>query len=229
MLILDLNDNALTSLNGVGLVGLHDLLFLRLDNNRLTQLPSDYVTSFVEDANADPPTKYCLVSLTLDNNPFASSWVSSGSLSDYLTAYGSRDPRGSGLCNGVDHTDVQVLGLGGIDLGIVVTDEEKTAWELLTDDFADDDRFDILYDFSFGWDGFSVTEDVLAAIPTYIERMVIRDATFDSAVTGASFARFTKPQRFIPVTSLSAGPETQFSRSTMGLSALTFGRLDYRS
>ena len=89
--------------------------------------------------------------------------------------------------------DVQVLGLGGIDLGIVVTDESKTAWELLTDDFAAADRFDILYDFSFGWDGFSITEDVLAAIPTDIERMVIRDATFDSAVTGASFARFTKP------------------------------------
>ena len=63
----------------------------------------------------------------------------------------------------------------------------------MTEDFAaDNNSFDILYDFSFGWDGFSVTEDVLAAIPTYIERMVIRDATFDSAVTGASFARFTK-------------------------------------
>ena len=197
LLFLDLNDNALTSLNGVGLVGLHDLLYLKLENNRLTQLPSDYVTSFVEDANADPPTKYCLISLSLDNNPFSSSWVSSGSLNDYLGAYGSRDPRGSAvLCAGVgdfDITDVEVLGLGGIDLGVVVTDEEKTAWELLTEDFAaDNNSFDILYDFSFGWDGFSVTEDVLAAIPTYIERMVIRDATFDSAVTGASFARFTK-------------------------------------
>ena len=191
--ILDLNDNLISSLDGVGLTALHEVYDLKLHNNRLSQLPSDFVTDFVTDANATPPTKYCLISLTLDNNPFSESWIAGGALSEFLTAYGSRDPRGSTDCAVGDLEDVEVLGLGGIDLGTEVTDEEKTAWELLAEDFAAADRFDILYDFSFGWDGLSVTEDVLAAIPTYIERMVIRDATFDSTVTGASFARFTKP------------------------------------
>ena len=48
---LDLNDNAISSLNGVGLAGLHELLIFRLHNNQLTQLPSADVTEFVEDAN----------------------------------------------------------------------------------------------------------------------------------------------------------------------------------
>ncbi len=195
--ILDLNDNLISSLDGVGLTALHEVYDLKLHNNRLSQLPSDFVTDFVTDANATPPTKYCLVYLTLDNNPFSESWIAGGALSEFLTAYGSRDLRGSTTCalgrRDLALTDVEVLGLGGINLGTEVTDEEKTAWELLTEDFAAADRFDILYDFSFGWDGLSVTEEVLAAIPTYIERMVIRDATFDSTVTGASFARFTKP------------------------------------
>ena len=161
-------------------------------------MPSEYVAEFCgQTRTRTPPTKYCLISLTLDNNPFSESWIAGGALSEFLTAYGSRDPRGAGTdsCSvyALDLEDVEVLGLGGIDLDVEVTDEEKTAWELLTEDFAAADRFDILYDFSFGWDGLSVTEEVLAAIPTYIERMVIRDATFDSAVTGASFARFTKP------------------------------------
>ena len=193
LLILDLNDNAISSLDDVGLAGWHELLFLKLHNNRLTQLPSAFVTEFVEDANLDPPTKYCLVTLTLDNNPFSEDWVASGSLSEFLTAYGSRDPKGPANCAGTasDITDVEVLGLGGIDLGTEVTDEEKTAWELLTDDFADVDSYSALYDFSFGWDGLTINDDILNALPTQLETVAIRDATFDDAVTGASFARFT--------------------------------------
>ena len=82
----------------------------------------------------------------------------------------------------------------------------------MSEDFAAADRFDILYDFSFGWDGLSVTEEVLAAIPTYIERMVIRDATFDSAVTGASFARFTKSTANTNDVALPPARRPEFSR-----------------
>ena len=200
LLILDLNDNAISSLDDVGLAGWHELLFLKLHNNRLTRLPSAFVTEFVEDANLDPPTKYCLVTLTLDNNPFAEDWVASGSLSEFLAAYGTRDPKGPVNCAGTatDLTDVEVLGLGGIDLGTEVTDEEKTAWELLAEDFADVDSYSALYDFSFGWDGLTINDDILNALPTQLETLAIRDATFDSAVTGATFARFTTSSPVTP-------------------------------
>ena len=172
---------------------LHELLIFRLHNNQLTQLPSAYVTEFVEDANRDPPTKYCLVTLTLENNPFSENRVASGSLSEFLTAYGSRDPKGPANCvdTASEITDVEVLGLGGTDLGTEVTDEEQTALELLTDDFADADRYSVLYDFSFGWDGLTINDDILNAVPTQHETQAIRGASFDSAVTGATFPRFT--------------------------------------
>ena len=67
--ILDLNDNLISSLDGVGLTALHEVYDLKLHNNRLSQLPSDFVTDFVTDANATPPTKYCLVSSNFGQQP----------------------------------------------------------------------------------------------------------------------------------------------------------------
>ncbi len=186
-----LNDNRIQSIEGIGLASNNALLNFHLHNNALTQLPDAFVTSFVDDASESSPNN-CMLRFTFDNNPFSETWIQSGKLNDVLSAFGRRTG-GCEILGTQSHLKYAYrLGLGGIDLGIVVTDEEKTAWELLIDDFAAADSFPILFDFSFGWDGLSVTEDVLAAIPTYIERMVIRDATFDSAVTGASFARFTK-------------------------------------
>ena len=202
--LLYLNDNRLTSLDGIGFETLHDVLNLHLQNNELTSLPSSFVTSYVEDAAATPPEKYCLVEINLEQNPFSETWIQSGELSDFLSAFGSIDPRGPGLCsyNGIaddafafDFTDVQQLGLGGIDLDVEVTGESMTAWELLTADLATAGSFDILYEFSFGWDGLTIDQDVLDALPYYLEVLRIQDARFDSAVNGASFERFNTGTR----------------------------------
>ena len=107
--ILDLNDNAITSLNDAGLVGLHELQILRLHNNRLTQLPDDYVTSFVEDANAVPPTKYCLVGAhpRQQSNRFqlGVEWFAERLLDRVRqqgsTGFGSLQWRGSDVCQGI--------------------------------------------------------------------------------------------------------------------------------
>ena len=197
-----LNDNRLTSLEGVGLENLQKTFWLELQNNNLTSLPSNFVASYVTGADSTPPTSdYCFVYFLLDNNPFSETWVAGGELSDFLSAYGSVDPGGtteSCPIYGTDYDlqDVEQLGLGGIDLGVTVTDQGKTAWNLLAEDFAHADSYNVLYIFSFGWDGLAVTEDVLAAIPTNIENLAIRDASFDSAVTGATFGRFQKSTAF---------------------------------
>ncbi len=196
MQILHLDNNRITSLDALKLETLTWLFDLALHNNQLSQLPDVYVTSFVEDSEKASGTQltYCLRNLTLDNNPFTDSWIASGSFNDYLTAFGSRFNRTCSITVAAStfRTFALVLGLGGIDLSVEVTDESKTAWELLAEDFAHASRYLIIYNFSFGWEGQEVDADVIDALPTTLEELKIQDARFDSSVTGASFARFTK-------------------------------------
>ena len=196
MQILNLDNNRIRSLDGLELEKLTWLLDFAVHNNQLSQLPDVYVTRFVEDSKkaTGEQLAYCLRRLTLDNNPLADSWVASGSFNDYLTAFGSRFNRTCSITAAAAtyRTFALVLGLGGIDLSVEVTDESKTAWQLLAEDFADSSRYLILYHFSFGWDGLEVDTDVIDALPTTLEELKIQDASFDSSVTGTSFARFTK-------------------------------------
>ena len=206
-----LHDNRLTSLEGSGIENLQGVVHLILHNNQLTSLPSAFVTSFVEDAAETPPADYCLLELTLDNNPFSETWIQGGELNDFLSAFGSKDINGSQTCfpwdpfRGYSARPSEInsaygLGLGGIDLDVAVTTDEdnKTAWALLTEDFADTSKYTDLYDFSFGWDGLTITNDMISSLPEGLEELAIRDGEFDSAVTGASFVRFTQSQGLTP-------------------------------
>ncbi len=191
LLNLHLNDNRITSLDGVGLDNKGELLNFYVNNNALTQFPDAFVTNFIDDTIELSPNN-CIGSFAFDNNPLSESWIQSGKLSDILTAFGRR----TGGCEAtelVSHDKfARRLGVGGIDLDVEVTGRGKTAWQLLLDDFAAADRYHAVNRFSFGWDGQEVDGAVIGALPTTLEEIKIQDSRFDSSVTGASFARFTK-------------------------------------
>ncbi len=195
----DLNDNNLTSLDGAGLVNATNISYLILNKNRLGKLPDAFVTPFVSQAANPPATGYCLIGLWLDENPLSASWLSSGKFNEFMTAYGTYDPRGSTNCALGALSDVIALGLSGVDLSTVVTGQSpKTAWDLLLEDFEHTDsndaldRFTATYEFNFGWDGQTIDAATLGKLPVGIEAMAIRDARFASDVSGSTFARFTK-------------------------------------
>ena len=212
-----LNGNQLTSLQGVGLDKLRGVFELNISDNRLTQLPDDFVTSFLADATSSTRTTdgFCLYSFLMSDNPFSPSWMSSGKLSEVLTYYGTYNPRGTGKCNlGVlwggnrnrdDNTSnispqaAEALALSGIDLSTIVTSTSKSVWDTLLDDFTHQDsnnaldRFTLIYHFAFGWDGLNINDAMLDKLPVQLEVIEVKDATFDSDIstaTGEGFDRF---------------------------------------
>ena len=217
---LHLNGNQLTSLQGVGLDKLRGVFELNISDNRLTQLPDDYVTSFLADATSSTRETdgYCLITLFMGGNPFSASWQRSGKLSDFLKYFGTYDPRSTtntgntGTCDvgillggnrsgsfAYHAADVEQLGLIGIDMSPIVTGGTKSSWDLLLDDFTHTDsndaldRFTYLYNFSFGWDGLNIDDAMLDKLPVQLEVIEVRDATFDSDIstaTGEGFDRF---------------------------------------
>ncbi len=215
--VLDLKHNRLASLDGTGIETHSQIFRLHLDNNRFTKLPDAYVTNFVDDSLEDSPNA-CLEYLTLDNNPFSETWINSGKLNDVLTAFGRRDD----ACPELGETGGKwafQLGLGGIDLDVAVTDENKTAWELITDEFANAQRYPRLHDFSFGWDGLTATDTVLGALPQQLEALSIQDVGFDASIDSPTFARFTTttPRTF----------DLYFKRPDDGVLTITYNHINY--
>ena len=215
-----LNGNQLTSLQGVGFDKLRGVFELNISDNQLAQLPDDFVTSFLADATSSTRTTdgYCLITLFMGDNPFSASWQSSGKLNDFLTYFGTYDPRSTtnsgndGSCDiGIayggnrDRTlayhaaDAEQLGLIGIDMSHIVTGGTKSSWDLLLDDFTHTDsndardRFTYIYNLSFGWDGLNINDAMLDKLPVQLEVIEVKDATFDSNIstaTGEGFDRF---------------------------------------
>ncbi len=226
---LHMNDNRIASLDGVGLDNKAGLLNFHLHNNALTQFPDAFVTSFVDDTNEASPNN-CMLRFTFDNNPLSEVWIQSGKLSDVLTAFGRRTGGCEALGAQASLKYAYRLGVGGIDLDVEVTGRDKTAWQLLLDDFAATDRYQVIFDFSFGWSGLEVDSTVIDALPTTLEVLKIQDARFDSTVTGASFAGFTKTTSSIaqyffrrpndPILSIDFIPTTDLP-SLPGLQVLT--------
>ena len=175
------------------------------------------MTNFVDDSLEDSPNA-CLSHLTLDNNPFSETWINSGKLNDVLTAFGRRDDACPELGLTVGKWALQ-LGLGGIDLDVTVTDENKTAWELITDEFANAERYPRLHDFSFGWDGLTATDTVLGALPQQLEALSIQDVVFDASIDSSTFARFTT-SRFSTI-------DLYFRRPDDGVLTINYNHINY--
>ena len=218
--LLFLNGNQLTSLQGVGLDKLREVWEMNISDNRLTKLPDDFVTAFLGDATSSTRETdgFCLIKLYTGGNPFSASWQSTGKLKDFLSYFGTYDPRSTtnsgntgscdvGILFGGNRSnfypyhaaDIEALGLAGIDMSPVVTGTTKSSWDFLLDDFVHTDsndaldRFTYIYDFSFGWKGLNVNDAMLDKLPVKLEQVEVEGATFDndiSSATGEGFDRF---------------------------------------